>query len=46
MCNYMTTISLESRSVAWGESFLLSSLLLSRLAVDFKDEDDNRGSGR
>jgi hypothetical protein len=46
MCNYMTAIPGKSRSVAWGESFLLSSLLLSRLAVDFKDEDDNRGSGR
>jgi hypothetical protein len=47
MCNYVTGFSRQSRSGNPCESLgLVSSLLLSALAVKCDNEDDNRGSGR
>jgi len=46
MCNYVTALSLTSLSVSGDESFVLLSLLFSTIAVEFGEEDDNRGSGR
>lgn len=46
MCNRMTGFSLPFSSGERSEGFVLSGLLLSCFAIEFGDEDDNRGSGR